>query len=336
MTVLIPAYEPDQRLLDLIRRLKAMTDSEIIVVDDGSGERFREIFEGVKAAGCTVLTHMVNLGKGCALKTGFRYIRERGAAQAVVCADSDGQHAPKDILAVGQAVEAGQAAMVLGSRRFTGKVPLRSQFGNRLTSKIYDLTTGISIGDTQTGLRGYPAEMLDWLCRVPGERFEYEMNLLMQAPVEGHRIEEVPIETIYLDHNKSSHFHPLLDSIKVYLPILKFCASSLTAGLVDFVLVLLLQFLTGSLLASVIGARVGSSAVNYSMNRRFVFAKTGKKVVSRSLGSYYTLAVVILGLNYGLLWLMHVGLGVNLVPAKLATELLLFAVSYWCQKRLVY
>jgi glycosyltransferase involved in cell wall biosynthesis len=109
--------------VELIERLRAMTDAPIVVVDDGSGESFRGIFEAVKAAGCTVLTHISNMGKGRALKTGFQYIMEHGWNEGVVCADSDGQHAPKDIVAIGQAIEAREATIVPGSRRFTGKVP---------------------------------------------------------------------------------------------------------------------------------------------------------------------------------------------------------------------
>ncbi|WP_409340621.1 GtrA family protein [Paenibacillus sp. MBLB4367] len=336
MTVLIPSYEPDNRLIGLIERLRAMTDAPIVVVDDGSGEKFRGIFEAVKAAGCTVLTHISNRGKGRALKTGFQYIMEHGSTPGVVCADSDGQHAPKDIVAVGQAIDAREATIVLGSRRFTGKVPLRSRVGNRLTSKIYDAATGIGIGDTQTGLRGYPSHMLAWLCQVPGERFEYEMNLLLQAPAQGYGIAELPIDTIYLNENRSSHFRPIADSLNVYLPILKFCASSVISGVLDFVLLLLLQVITANLLVSVIGARLGSSAANYAINRRFVFARPKKGSVVKSAARYYSLAAAILALNYGLLSLLHTMLEIPLVPAKLATECLLFLFSYWCQRRFVY
>jgi glycosyltransferase involved in cell wall biosynthesis len=336
MTVLIPSYEPDHRLIELIKNLRAITEAPIIVVDDGSGERYRSIFDSVKAAGCTVLTHIVNQGKGRALKTGFQYILDNIQSAAVVCADSDGQHSPKDIIAVGQASESTEAKMVLGSRLFTGKVPLRSRFGNRLTSKVYDKATGIYIGDTQTGLRGYPRSMLGWLCQVPGERFEYEMNLLLEAPAHGYGITELPIDTIYLDENKSSHFRPIADSLKIYLPILKFSASSIFAGILDFVLLLLLQFVTPGLLWSVIGARALSSAANYAMNRRFVFSRLGKAPVRKSMARYYTLVVLIVGLNYGCLSLLHTLLGIPLISAKLATEGILFLFSYWAQRRFVY
>ncbi|MCL6605095.1 MAG: bifunctional glycosyltransferase family 2/GtrA family protein [Paenibacillus sp.] len=336
MTVLIPSYEPDHRLVELIKSLRAMTEVPIIVVDDGSGEQFRSIFDSVKAAGCTVLTHIVNRGKGRALKTGFQYILDHSPAAAVVCADSDGQHSPKDIVAVGRASELTEADMVLGSRLFTGKVPLRSRFGNRLTSKVYNAATGVSIEDTQTGLRGYPRSMLSWLCQVPGERFEYEMNLLLEAPAYGYSIMELPIDTIYLNDNQSSHFRPIADSLKIYMPILKFSASSVISGIFDFVLLLLLQSATSNLLLSVIVARAGSSVVNYTMNRRFVFNRQTTASTRRSMTRYYALVALIAGLNYGCLSLLHTILGVPLVPAKIATECLLFLFSFWAQRRFVY
>lgn len=336
MTVLIPAYEPDQRLIELIRNLRTVTRAPIVVVDDGSGERFRSIFDAVKEAGCTLLTHVVNRGKGRALKTGFQYILDNLPAAAVVCADSDGQHSPKDIVAVAAASESAGNGMVLGRRLFTGKVPLRSRFGNRLTSKVYGAATGIGIGDTQTGLRGYPRSMLDWLCQVPGERFEYEMNLLLEAPASGYGITELPIDTIYLNDNESSHFRPVADSLKIYLPILKFSASSIVSGVLDFLLLLALQSLTGNLLLSVMAARASSSAANYAMNRHFVFSRQNQGTVHKSMTRYFALVLLVLGLNYGSLSLLHTLLGVPLIPAKLLTECLLFLFSFWVQRRFVY
>ncbi|MFD0587327.1 GtrA family protein [Paenibacillus sp. GCM10027627] len=336
MTVLIPSYQPDHRLVDLVGRLKAVTDALIVIVDDGSGDRYRTIFDEVKLAGCTVLTHVVNLGKGRALKTGFQYIRELGAKEGVVCADSDGQHEPRDIMSVASSVASGGKRIVLGSRSFTGKVPLRSRFGNRLTSKIYDVATGIHISDTQTGLRGYPSELLGWLCEVPGERFEYEMNLLLEAPRQGFAIAELPVETIYLDDNKSSHFRPVVDSVKVYWPFLKFSASSMLSGVLDFLLFFLLSAWTSNLLVSVVFARIGSSLANYSVNRRFVFGRSTQTPVMCSMTKYYLLAGTIMGLNYGMLYLLHIGMGLHLVPSKLLTECLLFLLSYWFQRKYIF
>ncbi|CAN7758759.1 bifunctional glycosyltransferase family 2/GtrA family protein [Paenibacillus sp. LjRoot153] len=336
MTILIPSYEPDERLLSLIHKLKEVSDASILVVDDGSGEEYRGIFDSAKQAGCTVLTHQINQGKGSALKTGFDYVRQHGERDGVVCADSDGQHLPEDILRLTEAVREHRNHIVLGSRQFTGKVPMRSRIGNSATRMVYAFATGKPIQDTQTGLRGYSSEMLDWLCQIPGNRFEYEMNMLLEAPRVGYDLVEVPIDTIYLDDNKSSHFRPLADSARVYFPFLKFCASSGFAAILDFMLLLLLQGITSNLLVSVIGSRLFSSMFNYTMNRKFVFAKRNGAAIRKSLPRYFSLVIIIMLLNYSIMYLFHESIGIPLIAAKLMTEAFLFSFSYWAQRKFVY
>jgi glycosyltransferase involved in cell wall biosynthesis len=338
MTVLIPSYEPDQKLIRLILQIKAVSDIPIIVVDDGSGTGYRSIFQRVEELGCTVLTHPVNQGKGRALKTGFYYLKNAGCADGVVCADSDGQHLPADILRIAAAIAERENHIILGSRRFTGNVPFRSRFGNAATRMMFAFTTGTRIQDTQTGLRGYSASMLEWLCRIPGDRFEYEMNMLLEAEKEGYSLHEVTIDTVYLDDNKSSHFRPLADSARVYLPILKFSASSILSAALDFFLLLVLQALTSHLFLSVAGARLCSSIFNYSMNRSFVFGKGkgGRPAIRSSMPKYFGLVLVVLLLNYAFMFLYHETLGIPLPAAKPLTEASVFLFSYWCQRKFVY
>ncbi|RUS47928.1 bifunctional glycosyltransferase family 2/GtrA family protein [Cohnella sp. AR92] len=336
MTILIPSYEPDERLLGLIHSLKTDDNPSILIVDDGSGEDYREIFESAREAGCTVVTHPTNQGKGRALKTGFDYIRQNDCTEGVICADSDGQHLPKDIMRVAHAVRENPKHIVLGSRRFTGKVPARSRFGNTATRMVYSVATGTPIRDTQTGLRGYSSDMLDWLCRIPGERFEYEMNMLLESKSAGYPLLEVPIDTVYLEENKSSHFRPLIDSARIYFPFIKFCFSSGFSAILDFILLFLIQAMGGSLLLSVLGARVGSSLFNFAVNRRFVFAKQGERSAKRAASRYYALVVLLLICNYGLLYAFSESIGIPLFWAKLMTEALLFAISFMAQRKFVY
>lgn len=338
MTVLIPSYEPDERLLQLIEDIQLSTSMPIVIVDDGSGEAYQTIFQTAREAGCTVLTHPSNKGKGRALKTGFKYIMDQGEAEGVVCADSDGQHLPADINKIASQIPLHSDAIILGCRRFTGKVPFRSRFGNSVTKVVYALTTGAKVTDTQTGLRGYSVDMLSWLCSVPGERFEYEMNLLLRARSAGYSFHEVEIDTVYLSGNKSSHFRPLMDSIRVYFPILKFSASSMLAGLLDVTLLLLLQFWTGNLFLSTAAARVGSSIVNYSMNRAFVFSKGDgvKANIKSSMLKYFTLVIIVYLCNFSLMHLFFEQLHIPLFIAKLLTEASIFVFSYWAQRQYVY
>ncbi|MFF1528493.1 glycosyltransferase [Cellulomonas sp. NPDC058312] len=340
MIVLIPAYEPDERLVRLVGDLRASApDVHVVVVDDGSGPAYRPLLDRVRGPGCTVLTYPGNRGKGCALKTGFAYVQRQHPGEAVVCADSDGQHSVADVLRVAAALDAQPAdrpATVLGWRSFRGDVPARSVLGNRVTARAFHLTTGLRLRDTQTGLRGYPAALLPWLRSVRGERFEYELNLLLRAAAQGLPVEEVEIATIYLDHNASSHFRPLADSVRVLTPLLLYALSSLAAFAVDTLVLLALHAATGSLLGSVVGARVVSAATNFAVNRRVVFGRgRDRPPFGRSATRYALLATVLLAAGYVLLRALT-GLGVGLLAAKVLTEATVYLVGFGAQRRFVF
>jgi glycosyltransferase involved in cell wall biosynthesis len=342
MIILIPAYEPDQQLPALIRRLR---DAEpwvpVLVVDDGSGPQYRDVFDDVRALGCHVIGYEHNHGKGFALKTGFGFIADNLPGHDVVCADSDGQHTVVDIFRVAGALQENRAApegwatMVLGSRNFTGDVPARSRLGNTATRLLFTLATGERIPDTQTGLRGYPAAMIPWLRSVRGDRYEYELNLLLEAGNAGHSIQSVEIATVYLDHNSGSHFRPLADSARIYAPLLKFLASSFTAFLLDTVLFVLLTLAVDSLLLAVLGARAVSAAANFLINRNVVF-EHGREAPARATGlRYFSLAAALLAANFGLIWVLE-GTGLAALPAKILAELILLAVSFAVQQRWLF
>jgi glycosyltransferase involved in cell wall biosynthesis len=346
MIILIPAYEPDQQLPALIRSIRdAEPRATVVVVDDGSGPAYREVFDGVRALGCHVIGYSRNRGKGFALKTGFGFIADHMPGRNVVCADSDGQHTIVDILRVAAAVQSspvqsdsvqgGPTAMVLGTRSFTGNVPARSRFGNNATRLLFTLATGERISDTQTGLRGYPASMLPWLRSVHGERYEYELDLLLEARQAGYAIESVDIATVYLDHNSGSHFRPLADSARIYAPLLKFLASSFTAFLVDTVMFLILNTATDSLLLAVAGARAVSSAVNFAVNRRVVFRHGREKPAAQTGVRYFSLVLVLLAANFALIAALE---AVSLPPlaAKILAEVALLAISYAVQQRFLF
>ncbi len=336
MIILIPAYEPDQQLPALIRSIRdAEPWATVVVVDDGSGPAYKDVFDGVKALGCHVIGYARNRGKGFALKTGFGFIADQLPGRNVVCADSDGQHTIVDILKVAAAVQAGSPAMVLGTRNFTGNVPARSRFGNSATRLLFTLATGQRISDTQTGLRGYPASMLPWLRSVRGERYEYELNLLLEAKGAGYALHTVDIATVYLDHNAGSHFRPVADSVRIYAPLLKFLASSFTAFLVDTGVFLILTLVTDSLLLAVVGARAVSSAVNFLVNRLMVFEHGRDKPAAATGLRYFGLVLVLLAANYGLISALN-ALSVAALPAKILAEIALLSVSYVVQQRFLF
>ncbi len=330
---LIPAYEPDARLVSLAESMTKRGFS-VLIVDDGSGPDYGEIFSRAEPFG-RVLHHDINRGKGAAVKTGLTHIAaECPAGCTVVTVDADGQHLPQDAERVAAAAEAEPGALILGSRSFRGKVPLRSRLGNGVTRLVFRLSTGVRVYDTQTGLRAFSGALLPALLAVEGERYEYEMNVLMRFTREGIPIREVPIETVYLDGNRSSHFSTLRDSCRIYREILKFSASSLASFGLDYGLYCALTALTGMTVLPNVLARLVSAGANYTLNRKLVF--NSRAGVGSSLLQYGALACGILAVNTACLWLLTSGLGCNPFAAKLLVEGLLFLVSYGVQKRWIF
>ncbi|MDJ0335142.1 bifunctional glycosyltransferase family 2/GtrA family protein [Salinibacterium sp. G-O1] len=335
MIVLIPAYEPRDTLVTLVTDLLAKDPQvRILIVDDGSSSVYAPVFERAAAAGAEVIGYRGNRGKGHALKFGFAYVRELYPGEDVVSADSDGQHLPTDILRIAERLRTESDALVLGGRAFSGDVPARSRFGNALSRTLFRIATGLSVRDTQTGLRGFPSALLEWLDTIPGERFEYELAMLLRARESGVRIVEVSIATVYLDGNSSSHFRPVVDSLRVMRPLALFGLSSLGSFVLDLVAVQLLILLTGSLVAAVFGARMISGTANFLINRHLVFGATEPRP-RRQLLRYIILAIAIVVASYlGILALT--GLGVALVPSKIIVDVVLYIVSYQMQRLVIF
>ncbi|WOF22194.1 bifunctional glycosyltransferase family 2/GtrA family protein [Microbacterium betulae] len=339
MTVVaIPAYEPDHRLVDLASALRARDPGlDIVVADDGSGVASAPVFASLEAEGVTVLSHGSNRGKGAALHTLFRYARTAHPGTAVVTADADGQHAPDDIVRVARETERSGDVIVLGVRDFTGDdVPLRSRFGNAVSARLFALAIGERVVDTQTGLRGLPPQALPWATRLPGERFEYEAIMLLNARRAGFRLAQTPIETVYLDENRSSHFRPLRDSLRVMAPLAAFLGSSLIAATLDALLLWLFLATTGWLQGAIVAARLVSATVNFAVNRTWVFGRGRERAPLRvELVRYATLAGAVLTANVGLMTLLD-ALGVGLVTAKVVTEIALWFAGFAAQRAWVF
>lgn len=329
---LIPAYQPDRTLETLAAEL-IQKGFSVVVVDDGSGPAYKSLFDHLNPR-VILLRHSENRGKGAALKTGLNYIREQfPPPYLVVTADADGQHQLPDILSVCAAGEASSDSLVLGSRRFDGKVPLKSRLGNTMTRLIYRLSSGVRVYDTQTGLRCFSHRLMDRMRSIEGDRYEYEMNVLMQAARSGIPIREVWIKTVYLNGNASSHFHPVRDSCRIFREILRFSASSLCSFLVDYSLFCLLSAATGLPAFSNIAARLVSAVVNFNLNRRLVFDAKGHTLpLARN---YFLLAAFLLLCSTALLHGLTLS---GLAPwiAKLLTESLLFTFSYLMQHHVIF
>ena len=212
VAILIPAYQPDGNLVALVEALRTEF-AHVVVVDDGSTEG-REALDAIRGRVDALLAHQANRGKGAALKTGLAWIRKHLPDVAgVVTADADGQHAPDDIRRVAEATATHAGGLVLGVRTFEGRIPFRSRWGNGWTRLLFRMLTGLAIRDTQTGLRGIPADLLDRVTALPGDRYEYETRMLVDARHHASPPLQVPIRTVYLDGNRSSHYRPFRDTL---------------------------------------------------------------------------------------------------------------------------
>jgi glycosyltransferase involved in cell wall biosynthesis len=339
---IIPAYNPDLTLIRLVEDLRRRDIGGVIVVNDGSEEHIHFIFDQLLGK-ATVLTHEVNHGKGAAIRTALKYIQDhRSDIEGIVILDADGQHRPEDAMNLLTQIHDNDADMVLGVRKFSGKIPFRSRFGNTITRYVFRLCSGMWVSDTQTGLRAFRRSMIPKLLAVKGDRYEYEMNVLLTCAKNKTRIKEVPIATVYHDAtNSCSHFRAVRDSARIYGNILAFSGASFVSFLLDYALFFPLVGL-GSLLMSAsaalafgnVSARVVSAAFNYYLNTTFIFQN--KQKTYKSLISYVILACFILTMNTIILYCIHDYLGVNKAIAKLITELLLFIISFTVQKFVIF
>ena len=338
IVIVIPAYEPDETLLTIIHAIRQKTANPILIVNDGSGSAFLPVFEKAKEE-AIVLNREENRGKGEAIKYALRYLTERmPEAEAVITMDADGQHQISDVVRISQALEENPEALVIGCRNFEGPVPLRSRFGNTVTKYVFRLASGQFVSDTQTGLRGFGRAQFSFMLQVPGERYEYEMNVLMAWAKQKRKIVEVPIQTVYEKGNQTSHFRAVRDSVIIYREILKFSFASFLSFCVDFILFGLFSLLTGGLSYSIVlsnvGARVISACFNFYLNKRYVFKSKG--TLWKEALKYFALAVFILAVNTELLQLLYRYVIPVKMAAKIVTELTLFLLSLIVQKLFVF
>lgn len=353
--VLIPSLSPDRRLPDYVKALLAAGFGGVVVVNDGSKPEYNSFFDECAAQeGCFVTGYSVNRGKGYALRTGIRYIRENTSFDGIITADSDGQHTPEDTEKMAEKLDS-NSGLLLGSRDFTSSnpnIPPRSRFGNRITSLVFKLFYGTYLPDTQTGLRAFSRSLFTKMEEVTGDRFEYEMNVLIHCSKDKIPMAVVPIDTVYLEENKSSHFNTVKDSWRIYKlmigTFIRFIGVSLLCWLIDNLLFDFLLYcvlpqketvrwlmwdVSSSLLIAYFAARAVSATVNFTLNRKAVFCRKGGK---NAILRYICLALCCLLISAtvtaivdhfvpGIAWLI-----------KLIVDLVMFCANYKVQEKWVF
>ncbi len=351
IAIVIPALNPNERMVDLVRDLKKAEFQNIILVDDGSEIENRKYFKICKEEfDCRIIRHVVNFGKGMAIKSAFNHILDnRPDITGTVTVDCDGQHLVEDITTCAKLTWEHPDHLILGSRQFDDRsIPLRSRFGNKFTRYFIRLLCGINVSDTQTGLRGMSRELIqEYFARTKGERFEYEMNMLICAREHQIPIQEFPIQTVYLENNESSHFNPFIDSIRIYKVFLKFMLSSFSSFIIDIALF----YILGLVLRPIIGdklqildvsvltilrtvlSRLTSSLYNFTLNKRQVFQNKSKDwtIILR----YYLLCICQLALS-ALLVDKALTFIASRTIRKCIIDTILFTVSFQIQREWVF
>lgn len=346
--VIIPALNPDETLVDYIRQLLQCGVPQIIVIDDGSDQEHQPCFQEIgRMDKVILLVHENNMGKGRSLKDALAYYDAHGMNRyynGVITADADGQHSVADVLRISQIMsEKHTSALVLGERAFDKDVPLRSRFGNSCTRIVFRLLYRLKLRDTQSGLRGIPNRLIPVFSGLFGERYEYEMNMLMACSIHNIPIKSISIETIYIDENASSHFHVLKDSIKIYSLLLKtflrFTAVAISSFFIDVLLFSIgVELLKGKsgyyIVRATISARVCSSIYNFLMNRNVVF--NGNDKLFRTVVKYYCLCIIQMLMSAFLVTLLCKALPAIEIIWKILVDVGLFFISYHVQQKWIF
>lgn len=333
--VLIPAYKPDNRMIDLVRTLGGMNFT-VVIVDDGSGREFRDCF--AKAEDCAIVVRCeANGGKGAALKRGLSFIKENFVPPyCVITADADGQHRVKDIVSVAALAQKRPDALVLGCRSIDKTMPRKNRWGNLCTKFAFLFATGKFVRDSQTGLRGFSDKAIPFMLGVSGSRYEYEMNVLLRWAGCDMPIVEQPIKTVYFDGNSGSHFQAVRDSVRIYRVVLRYCAPSFCCFLLDILLFgLFFCFapLKPALLLANVLARSVTAVLQFVLLQRSL--KANHLQQGLSLFKYCCLAVVLLAVNTLALWGLTLP-GIHPIGAKILANILCFFIGFIPQRKLIY
>ena len=195
VTAVIPAYNEEKTIKRVVEETRRFV-TDVVVVDDGSSDSTGMIAAG---AGATVLRHRENMGYGAALRTGFKHVKNNGAAVMVVL-DADGQHNPADIPGLIKPIVEGRADVVAGSRFLDGnvrtRIPAYRKLGIGVVNQAWKLAAGGAMTDTQCGFRAYSRDAVDKI-EIKEANMSASLEILGQTSDNGLRLMEVPVSVDY-------------------------------------------------------------------------------------------------------------------------------------------
>ena len=332
---LIPAYKPSNNLISLADNL-LQNNFIVIIVNDGSPSAFDDIF-GALNKNAILLKNAINLGKGAALKYGINHaLSTFPLATCIITLDCDGQHQIKDVINLYDRFCANGSDFAIGVRNFGAEsaTPLRSKFGNNLTIFIFKTLFGKAIKDTQSGLRAFNLVFAKKLLSLPYNGYEFEMQMLILACNSNVKILQVPITTIYIDNNASSHFNPILDSLSIYAVLFRHIGNSLFTAMIDYVVFVISFTLGFSLLASMIGGRIVAGSFNFIVGKKFVFKSKGN--IWFEIFSYAMLTIILMLISMKSIAVFSAYSGISEILVKPFCEAGIFAISFLVQRFFIF
>jgi len=332
--IIIPAYNPPR--IELRNLVDELTEfCRVLIVNDGSDSVYAQQFsELAQYPNVEVIEVPSNRGKGAAIKTAIKFLRDFNPQLCgVITVDADGQHDAKDVRTLFNRACEISGSVIIGERRFPKNTPFRSKFGNKLTAAIFKFAFNISLNDTQTGLRYYPARVFDDILNITQSRYDFETRVLIKIGSTDNP-QTVSIAGIYKDGNKSSHFRKIRDSILIYKVILGYAASGLVAYLIDFLTFVMLIFIGMDPILSALIARILSGSANFILNKNFVF-EDRKSKVSGQLISYGLLAAFSSLLAGGVASFLGQS-QIAIIFYKVIIDGLIFAFNFYVQSKLIF
>ena len=340
--IIIPAYNPDEELFLKFAKEVLENFSKIVVINDGSKDECNETFEKIAKLDekIQILNHSVNMGKGRALKTAFNFVLNTyPECIGAVAADCDGQHGIEDVIKCAEELKNHPSSLILGVRDFNKKdVPFKSRYGNKITRLIFKLFIGLSIQDTQTGLRALSNDLMKIFLTTNGERYEYETNMLIECKQSNIPLEQVPISTIYIENNQTSKFNPIKDSLSIYKLFGKYIISAISSFVIDvilfniFLMILNKYQVPESIIISTVAARILSSLYNFKINAKMVF----KNMSNKSLFRYIILVIAQMIISALSVSYLSRVIPINVTAIKIVVDIVIFMVNFVVQREFVF
>jgi putative flippase GtrA len=336
--LVIPAYKPNYNLIDLVYQLISISNVNILIVDDGSPNIYSQIFELIDEFNETlIIKNQKNLGKGASLKKAFRYLLRtyNKKINGVITADADGQHDAFDINKLILKSKKFSEALIIGTRNFSNKnIPFRSKFGNILTKEVFFVITRKFISDTQSGLRYIPKKIMVASLDIPYNQYDFEQEFLLRVATINSAVHYVTIKTIYKKENISSHFRPIIDSLRIYYVFIRHTLTSIFTSFIDYLAFIFCYFSTGSILTSIVTGRFISLIFNFTFSKKYVykFSNLNNKITLK----YLLIVVLMTTISYFSISLLNTQFDLNVIISKIIIESIFFLINFLNMRFIVF